>query len=75
MRAVDFQCSKMLDGGVGYLLTLYLHLWLARMHARPHKAFLSGTKSVYCGQGRHSFQTHGGDLTPRIQVIGWLLNH
>lgn len=75
MYAVDFQCSEMLNEGVGFLLTLHLHPWLARTHALPHKAFLSGTKSVYCGQGGHSFQTHGGDLTPHIQVIGKLLTH
>lgn len=68
MCAVDFQCIRW-----GWVTDLVSSLWLARTHTLTHKAFLSETKSVYCGQGGYSFQTHGGDLTHHIQVIGWLL--
>lgn len=53
---------SMLDGG--WVTDLVSSLWLARTHTLLHKAFLSGTKSVYCGQGGHSFQTHWGGFNP-----------
>lgn len=55
----------------GWVTDLVSSLWLARPHARSYKEFLSRTKSVYCGQGGHSFQTHweGVYLTPHIQVL------
>lgn len=44
-------------------------LWLVRAHALSHKAFLSGTKSVYCERGEHSFETHGENVTYHIEAI------